>query len=118
MPKLWGGLALAVCLASVSACASTLAGGELVRPGEPTGVIIVVNGTSSYIDVVSISDCNNFTYGLNRLPDGYSIAPGESYQFVVSAGCWDVDAGSIGNGEAKHRMQVEANGGVEYTVTG
>jgi hypothetical protein len=117
MWKLLNGLMLAGCLASLSACASTLAGGDLIRPGEPTGVIIVVNETSGYVDAVSISDCDNFTYGLNRLPDGYSIPPGGSYQFTVSAGCWDVDAGSFENGEARQRMQVEAFGGVEYTVT-
>jgi hypothetical protein len=117
MPKLWSGLVLAVSLASVSACASTLAGGELIRAGEPTGVIIVVNQSDGYVDNVAISDCNNFTYGFNRLPEGYSIPPGGSYQFTVSAGCWDVDAGSYENGEARQRMQVEANGGVEYTVT-
>lgn len=95
---------------------SLVTGGDLIRPGEPTGVIEVINETDGVIDVVLISDCNVGSYGLNRLPDGYGIAPGESYTFTVSAGCWDVDAGSIGVGEARQRMTVEAYGGVRYTV--
>lgn len=102
---------------SLSACESMITGGPLIRPGEPTGVIEVANATSSTVDVVAISDCDASTYGFNRLPDGASIAPGRSYRFTVSAGCWDVDAGSIGKGEARQRMQVAAGGGVRYTVT-
>lgn len=49
---------------------------------------------------------------------GDLIRPGSSYQFVVSAGCWDVDAGSIGVGEARQRMTVQAGGITQYTVTG
>jgi hypothetical protein len=93
-----------------------ITGGELIRPSEPTGIIRVVNATGGNIDVVSISNCNASTYGLNRLPEGTVIPPGSSYDFTVSAGCWDVDAGSVGVGEARQRMQVEAYGGVEYTV--
>jgi hypothetical protein len=69
-----------------------------------------------------ISDCNVSTYGIDRLPDGVSIGPGQSYSFTVSAGCWDVDAFSSGSGsnygEARQRMTVRAGGIVEYTVNG
>jgi len=82
--------------ALLGACSSMITGGELIRPGEPTGTIEVVNATSHVIDVVAISDCDASTYGFNRLPDGVGIPPGSSYQFTVSAGCWDVDAGSFG----------------------
>ena len=57
------------------------------------------------------------TYGFDRLPDNVVIGPGQAYSFTVSAGCWDVDAGSIGYGEARQRMTVAAGGIVEYTVT-
>jgi len=99
------------------ACSSLITGGDLIRPGEPTGTLQVVNGTSSYIDAILISECNASTYGLNRMPEGVSLAPGEYYEFTVSAGCWDVDAGSIGVGEARHRMDVDAYGVTRYTVT-
>ncbi len=105
------------CALLVTACSSLITGGELIRPGEPTGVIEVVNETARVVDVVLISECNASTYGLNRLPEGASISTGESYQFTVSAGCWDVDAGSIGYGEARQRMSVAAGGLTRYTVT-
>lgn len=117
---MWTNLAKAAALLSftaAAACSNTLAGGDLIRPGEPTGIIEVVNGTSVPLNVVLISDCNNFTYGFNRLADGQSISRGSSYSFRVSAGCWDVDAGAIGSGEARQRMNVIAGGIVRYTVT-
>ncbi len=70
-----------------------ITGGELLRPGEPTGTLTVINGTSGHIDVVTISECAASTYGFDRLPDNVSIGSGQSYSFTVSAGCWDVDAG-------------------------
>lgn len=112
-----GGLTVA-CVAVLSACSSLIAGGELIRTGESTGVIQVVNDTSGVLDVVLISDCGASTYGLNRLPTGAAISPGSSYDFTVSAGCWDVDAGAIGVGEARQRMTVDAGGISRYTVTG
>ena len=101
----------------LAGCSSLITGGDLIRPGEATGTLQVVNGTSNYIDTIAISECNASTYGLDRLPDDVSLAPGEYYEFTVSAGCWDVDAGSFGVGEAKHRMDVEAYGVTRYTVT-
>jgi hypothetical protein len=119
MISVYRGAAAALCLVALAACSadSLITGGELIRPGEPTGTITVINGTSGNIDVVSISDCNASTYGLDRLPDNVAIGPGQAYSFTVSAGCWDVDAGSFGYGEARQRMSVAANGITEYTVT-
>jgi hypothetical protein len=67
---------------------------------------------------VLISTCSASTYGLNRLPSGTAIPPGRSYDFMVSAGCWDVGAGSVSGGgqQAYQRMQIQAGGGVNYTV--
>lgn len=109
---------LAVSLAALlSGCAGMITGGPLIRPGEPVGAIAVVNRTSHPIGVVAISACSASTYGLNRLPDGVSIPSGRSYQFQVSAGCWDVDAGAFGVGEARQRMTVDAGRVTAYTVT-
>lgn len=81
---------------TVGGCASLITGGELIRPGEPTGGLEVRNvSRTNSIDVVLVSDCNAHTYGLNRLPSGYRIPPGGSYTFTVSAGCWDVGAGEV-----------------------
>jgi hypothetical protein len=110
-------LALSTAAALLSGCAGMITGGPLIRPGEPTGVISVVNQTRQPLGVVLISDCNASTYGLNRLPDGVSIPQGRSYQFQVSAGCWDVAAGALGVGDAKQRMNVVAGGTSRYTVT-
>lgn len=110
--------AVAAAAASAAACSSDLiTGGPLIRPGEPTGVIVVQNASGHRVDAVLISACSASTYGLNRLPSGVGIPPGGSYEFTVSAGCWDVDAGTIGVGEARQRMQVSPGGGVRYTVT-
>ncbi len=110
------GLALAA-LALLTACSSMITGGDLIRPGEATGTIEVINETSNVVDVVLISECSASTYGLNRLPEGAFIASGSYYQFQVSAGCWDVDAGSFGIGEARQRMSVDPGGITRYTVT-
>lgn len=111
-----GALAVA-CALGLVACEGFITGGDLIRPGEPTGTIRIVNNTSNTVDVVAISTCNASTYGFDRLPDNTVIAPGTSYDFTVSAGCWDVDAGSIGHGEARQRMDVAAGGVTRYTVT-
>ncbi len=116
MNTLVRGVVLAASVLSLSACESLITGGPLVRPGEPTGVITVSNASSTTLDVVLISDCEAGSYGLNRMPDGAAIRPGASLDFTVSAGCWDVDAGAIGVGEARKRMQVAAGGRTTYTV--
>jgi len=110
--------AAVLAIAAVTGCASMVTGGPLIRPGEPTGIIRVSNGSRYMVDVVLISACNVSTYGLNRLPSGTGIAPGRSYDFTVSAGCWDVAAGSMSGGgqEARERMHIPAGGGTNYTV--
>jgi hypothetical protein len=112
----WSLAALAVL--AIAGCASMVTGGPLIRPGEPTGTIRVSNGSPYLVDVVLISACSASTYGLNRLPSGTAIPPGRSYDFTVSAGCWDVGAGSVSGGgqQAYQRMQINAGGGVNYTV--
>ena len=81
---------------SLGACASLITGGELIRPGEATGSLQIQNvSRSNSIDVVMVSACSAHTYGLNRLPSCYSIPPGGSHTFTVSAGCWDVGAGEV-----------------------
>lgn len=106
-------------LALATGCASLITGGNLIRdPNAPTGVIVVQNGSRDPVDVVLISHCSASTYGLNRLPDNTEIRSGYSYRFTVTAGCWDVSAGSTHtSSEARQRMEVEAGGGVRYTVT-
>ena len=110
---------LAAALVLLSGCGNLLTGGPLVREGEPTGTLVVRNAANVPINAVLISACSASTYGLNRLPRGTAIAPGQSYPFTVSAGCWDVDAGStVTGGEARQRMTVAAGGSMVYTVTG
>lgn len=109
--------ALAASAAALTGCASLITGGDLIRPGEPTGTIRVTNVSGGEIDVVLISDCSASTYGLNRLPSGAAIPQGRSYDFTVSAGCWDVAAGIVGYGDTRRRMQVEAGGGVNWSVS-
>ena len=124
MQSIRRGLAPMLLIVPLAACSGDawITGGELIRPGEPTGTITVINNTGGrYFDAVMISDCNVSTYGVDRLPEGVSIAPGQSYSFTVSAGCWDVNAFSTGSGtdygQARQRMQVKPGGIVQYTVS-
>jgi hypothetical protein len=101
---------------SLTGCMSLITGGPLLIPGRATGTIEFVNQTSNAFDVVLISECDVGSYGLNRLPDSTEIPPGKSYQFTVSTGCWDVAAGTIGVGDAMHRLVVNAGQVSRYTV--
>jgi hypothetical protein len=105
----------------LSACASMITGGPLIRPGEPTGAIQLQNHSRATVTVVLISACEASTYGLNRLPEGVSIPPGRSFQWTVSAGCWDISAGyalSNGYAEARERFTVHPGRVFVYGVTG
>jgi hypothetical protein len=112
MMKLMRAALAGVGLMFVASCASMVTGGPLVRPGEPVGAIDVYNGSSATVTSVLISDCSASTYGLNRMPEGTTIRPGQSYRFTVSTGCWDIMAGygmSNGYAAARDRIQVQPN---------
>ena len=105
---------LALAATTLSGCLST---GPLVRPGDPTGIIEIVNQARGPIEIVTMSRCSASWYGPNRLPQGVVIPRGRSYRFTVSAGCWDVSAGTVGMGNASRRFDIRAGSGVRYTVT-
>ena len=107
------GLAAATAV-TLAGCSVT--GGDLIRPGQPTATLIIVNGSYGHLDAVVISDCDNFTYGFNRLADGDSIPPGGARSFTLSAGCWDVGGGQFGGGEAYERMTLSAGDVMRYTL--
>ena len=93
-----GVLALSL-LAATSGCASLVTGGDLVRPGEPMARFVFENRSNGQpFDTVLISTCDAASYGLDRLPNGVTIYPGQSYEWDVSAGCYDVMAGNVGDG--------------------
>ncbi|WP_147422582.1 hypothetical protein [Maricaulis maris] len=111
---------IVACVGLVAAC-NTITGGPLVRPGEPTGVLEISNGSRHTLTAVLISDCSAMSYGLNRLPSGVTIPPGRSYRFTVSAGCWDVDAGlAYGTTlhEARFRTQVRQGRLTRHIIRG
>jgi hypothetical protein len=76
----------------------------------------VVNASPRVVNAVTMSRCSASTYGFNRISPSNPINSGQTRRFTVSAGCWDVDAGSIGYGEAKQRMNVAAGRLTRYTV--
>ncbi len=93
-----GALALSL-LAATSGCASLITGGDLIRPGEPMARLVFENTSrGQVIDTILISTCDASSYGLDRLPDGVAVNPGQSYTWDVSAGCYDVMAGRVGQG--------------------
>ncbi len=60
-------------------------------------------------DTILISTCDASSYGLDRLPNGVTINPGESYTWDISAGCYDVMAGMVGQGQTPgERIQIPA----------
>jgi hypothetical protein len=95
-------------------------GGELIRAGEPTGVLRIVNGSRRTITSVLISECRASSYGLNRMPDGSVLQPGQAWNVTVSGGCYDVMVGygtTTGYAAATQRLNVVARGMFTYTVT-
>ena len=109
--------ALIISAFGLSGCVDLVTGGPLIMPGTATGTIEFVNQTSNTFDVILISGCDVGSYGLNRLPDDKVVPPGQTYSFTVSAGCWDVGAGTIGVGDAMKRLSVQPGGVTRYTVT-
>ena len=99
---------------AVTGC-SSMAGGPLIRPGEPTGTLVVANGSNYTLTSILISECDHYTYGFNRLPDGVRVSPGSAYRFTVSAGCWDVAAG-LAYTETRFRTDVRPGGVTRHTV--
>lgn len=104
---------------SLSACSGML-GGELIREGVPTGQIRVENASSAVITVITVSPCDAMSHGLNRLPNGTTVGPNQYYNFTVSRGCYDVQAG-FGDGTsysvADFRIDVPAGRVTRTTVT-
>lgn len=93
-----GALALSL-LATVSGCESLITGGDLIRAGEPMARFVFENRSDGQpFDTILISTCEASSYGLDRLPDGVVVRPGQSYSWDVSAGCYDVMAGNVGDG--------------------
>lgn len=84
--------------AALSGCESLITGGDLVREGLPTATLVFHNISAQPIDTVLISTCEASSYGLDRLPDGLTVHPGQRHQWTVSAGCYDVMAGAVGVG--------------------
>ena len=109
-------LSLATSMA-VAAAGCSVTGGDLIRPGEPTATLVVINETYGNLDAVVISDCDNFTHGFNRLSSGDSIPPGGARTFTLSAGCWDVGGGTFGGGEAYERMTLNPGDVMRYSIT-
>lgn len=75
---------------------ATVIGSTLVKDGEPTGRIVIVNNTGVNLDVMTLSRCSAMSYGLNRLGGGQSIPDGTTMSVNLGAGCWDVQVGKTG----------------------
>jgi len=107
---------MALGLAAIALAGCSVTGGDLIRPGEPTATLVVINDTSVYLDAITISDCDNFTYGFNRLSDGDSVPPGGARSFTLSAGCWDVASGNYSGDETRQRMTLNPGDVMRYTI--
>lgn len=110
--------ALTAALAAAG-CASLITGGDLIREGEPTVSFTFQNTSNQAIDTILISTCEASSYGLDRLPEGVVVRPGQSYRWTISAGCYDVMAGAVGVGSTPgKRIQVPAGRPTVLTYDG
>lgn len=110
-------------IAAVIGLASVLAGcvdgGELLREGEPAGMLNLVNGSGSTLTVVTISECSAASRDLSRLENGETVVPGAARRWAVSEGCYDVQAGfttSDGYNSSDSRIQIGAERVYNLTV--
>ncbi|MFW2342560.1 hypothetical protein [Brevundimonas sp.] len=105
-----GAVAAAMGLA-LSGCMSLITGGDLIREGEPMARFTFENRSQGQpIDVVLISTCDASSYGLNRLPLGVEVGPGQSWSWDISAGCYEVMVGNVGDGSTPgKRIRIPAN---------
>ena len=107
-------------LTILAACG--LDGGQLVRPGEPKGTVVVFNKGRQAISAITISTCNANSHGLNRLSGGKQVLPGRGVRFTISAGCYDVAAGyGLGGGDyayAQRRLTVQAGRETRLNIAG
>ncbi|MEZ0241971.1 MAG: hypothetical protein ACAH11_01255 [Sphingomonas sp.] len=87
---------------ALSGCASFV-GGELAPAGQPTTTLIVINNTGMTINALTISKCNAMSHGLNRFGPGQYIPNGGRMRFTITAGCWDVMAGSTTGSAASNQ---------------
>jgi hypothetical protein len=113
--------ALAVGLVALLAGCAGLLGGELVRDGAPTGTLRIINGSGTTVTAVLISQCDASSYGLNRLPSGSRLQPGEAWNVTVSSGCYDLMMGygtAVGYAAAKQRVSVVAGNVTSFRATG
>jgi hypothetical protein len=100
---------------------SSMMGGELIRPGEPVGQLRVTNGSGTTITQVLISECDAMSYGMNRMPGGMVLQPGQSWTVSVSAGCYDIMMGygtATGYAAATQRLRVNPGRLTGFTATG
>jgi hypothetical protein len=96
-------LAVPIAAAFALAGCATITGGELAPAGQPTTTLIVVNNSGMTINALTISKCSAMSHGLNRLGSGQYIPHGGRMRFQVTAGCWDVMAGSTTGSAASNQ---------------
>ena len=80
-------------------------GDDATGPEPCEGTCLVVRNVSDLtVDDVRFSNCDDDSWGVNRLGTG-RIAPNQSWEWEVAPGCWDIQAtadmgdGTCSNGE-------------------
>ena len=101
---------------ALAGCESLITGGDLIREGEPTGTLVFENTSSQPIDTILISTCAASSYGLDRLPNGVTVYPGQSFEWTVSGGCYDVMAGAWGVGSTPGK-RINVPAGRRFVLT-
>ncbi|MEL6582442.1 MAG: hypothetical protein AAFQ36_01300 [Pseudomonadota bacterium] len=86
-------LKLTIAATAAALTLTACGGGSLVQPGVPTGFLEIQNDTRENLGVVTISQCSASSHGGNRMGFGNWIEPGDSAEFEISEGCYDIQAG-------------------------
>ena len=100
-----GALGLAVAVAAFTGCDDIT--------GSDDGTIIVQNNASAAVHELYLADCEDETWGADRL-GSETIAPGNDREFRVDAGCYDLYA-EFSDGSFAEDLGVGVDEGEEFT---
>jgi hypothetical protein len=105
-----------IAVLSVAAMAAVITScGDDDGTGPGCDTCLVVSNTSPFaVDMVNYRDCGAASWGADRLSG--EIAAGQSGEFAVTAGCYDVRAANVGGSCTISFFGRDIADGARYTV--
>lgn len=105
-------LALAFAL-SAAACGGDSTGPE---PAPRTSTIRLLNESATPITTVYFSQCDDTSWGANRLADGETLAPGALRSWTVAPGCYDFRASNGSKAASWFDREITPGGVLQLAV--